>query len=250
VERQEEGLVSQEASGEGFPGVGALPLPRGIRRLLGRTVSPLVVDTFHSLYYRSRDTWELNTFLGYPVMQSPQDLYTYQELIYRLKPAYVLQTGVAFGGSLLYFASLLDAMGAPAGAVVVGIDIELTQKARSLSHPRIRLFEGSSVDPAVVGKARALLPEGVGLVSLDSDHSERHVLAELEVYKSLVSVGSYLVVEDTNVNGHPVYRNHGAGPHEAVERFLRENPGFVRDEYLWKRNKFSFHQGGWLKRVK
>jgi cephalosporin hydroxylase len=88
------------------------------------------------------------------------------------KPAYIPQTGVAFGGSILYFASLLDLIGAPASALAVGIDIEITEKAKSLSHGRIRLLEGSSVDPAVVGKARGILPKGVGIVSPDFDHSE------------------------------------------------------------------------------
>lgn len=221
-------------------------LPRWVRKVMKGTI----VDSFHQSWYESKATWRGNTFLGHPIQQCPFDLQLYQELVFKQRPAWILQTGVFSGGSLVYFASMLDLIGAPESAVVVGIDIELRPETQEISHPRVRMIEGSSVDAGVVERARASLPPGAGLVILDSDHSERHVRAELEVYCDLVRVGSYLVVEDTNVHGHPVFRKHGPGPLEAVESFLRAHPEFERDDAMWERNFFSFHQRGWLKRVK
>jgi cephalosporin hydroxylase len=188
-------------------------------------------------------------FFRLPVMGVPARLAAVPGVGLSIESQVYLTNRSISGGSLLYFASILDLMGAPPEAIVVGVDILLTDRAKSLSNPRIRLFQGNSVDPDVVNQVRNCLPQGDGLVILDSNHTKRHVIAELNTYKDLVSVGSYMVAEDTNINGHPVFHFYGPGPHEAVCDFLMENPNFIRDDNLWKRNKFSFHQGGWLKRV-
>lgn len=215
----------------------------------GREGTRQVVDAFHRLYYDSL-AWDQNTFLGYPIKQCPFDLHAYQELLFASRPSFVVQTGVANGGSLLYFATMLDLCGASSDALVVGIDVGLTPMARTLTHPRIRLIEGDSVAAPTVDAVKALLPSRGGMVVLDSDHSRRHVEAELRAYRELVAVGSHLVVEDTNVNGHPVFASFGEGPLEAVDAFLLEDDRFARDDACWSRNLFSFHQHGWLRRIR
>ncbi len=216
--------------------------------VLERLARPLLINGFHRAYYASNG-WRGHSFLGYPIMQCPLDLQLYQEIVFKNRPPFIVQTGVAGGGSILYFATLLDLIQADASAVVVGVDITLSKQARTLSHPRVRLVEGSAVDSDIVERVRGLLPPARGMVILDSDHSRSHVEQELRIWSDLVDVGSYLVVEDTNVNGHPVYKGHGPGPLEAVTQFLMSNTSFRQDDDLWKPCLFSHHQHGWLKRL-
>ena len=220
-----------------------------LQNYLKRKLRRKIINCFHRIYYHSTNTWCKNTFLGYEIQQCALDLQLYQEVVTRIRPSFVLQTGVNQGGSVLYFASLLDMIKARAEALVIGIDIKLTERARTLVHPRIRLIEADSTDQRIVQQVKALIGGRTGLVSLDSNHTKAHVLKELEIYKEFVRTGSYVVVEDTNINGHPVLRGWGAGPFEAVEEFLKLDDRFVRDDKIWERNLFSFHQYGWLKRV-
>jgi cephalosporin hydroxylase len=186
------------------------------------------LEAFHRLSYHSY-TWSMTTWMGVPLLKHPCDLFALQEIVAGIRPALIIETGTAFGGSALYLAHLCDLLG---HGQVLTIDLE---PAPSLpQHQRITYRVGSSVDPEIVAYAaeRAARCGGPVLVLLDSDHHEGHVRAELDAYAPLVTVGSFLVVEDTNVNGRPVLPEFGPGPAEAVEAWLgtpTEGPIFQRD---------------------
>lgn len=208
-------------------------------------VSRWITTRFHKLYYYERErTWRNTRWMGIDVLKCPLDLWVYQELLHELRPDLIVETGTAFGGSAAYLASLCDLLG---NGRIVSVDA-LAREQRPV-HPRITYLTGFSTDPAIVADVHSRVRPGDRvLVLLDSDHSKENVLAELHAYADLVSPGSYCVVEDSNVHGHPVAREHGPGPMEAIRAFLRENQAFEVDR---EREKFflTFNPSGFLKRV-
>ena len=195
------------------------------------------------------------TWLGVPIIQLPEDIVMMQELLYKVRPAVVVETGVAHGGSAILYASVLEMLGR---GRVIGVDVEIRKynrlaiQAHPMSH-RITLIEGSSVDPGVVGQVRDLIAgEEPVLVALDSNHTRAHVLKELEAYAPLVSPGSYIVVFDTvqdlvadTPSGKPEWTEEGAGA--AVRQFLRGHPEFSPDPY-YNRLGATYCEGGFLRR--
>ncbi len=204
-----------------------------------------VITLFHLLYYEAAaKTWNDTTWLGTYVEKNPMDLQIYQEIIYQTKPDWIIDVGTYKGGSALFFASICDLMD---HGRVITIDIE-TRKGLP-RHKRIDYLLGSSVSPEIIKEIRSVIrPTDNVLVSLDSNHRKEHVLEELRVYSHLVRVGNYLVLEDTNINGHPVYWEFGPGPMEALDDFLEENKDFVSDR---SREKFflTFNPRGYLRRI-
>ena len=183
-----------------------------------------------ALKYSYRFTW-----LGRPVIQLPEDMIRFQEVVFQVKPDVIIETGVAHGGSLVYSASLLRLIG---GSRVIGVDIRIRPEVRRAlaEHPlgsMITLVEGSSVAPEVLGAVRKSVPAGrKTLVVLDSNHSREHVLEELKAYSAFVSPGSFLVATDgimgdlTDVPGGDTTWSHD-NPQQAAREYAEQTPGFT-----------------------
>lgn len=205
------------------------------------------------------------SWLGRPIIQYPQDIVAMQELIWALQPDLIIETGIAHGGSLILWASLLElnsACGGPQDSQVVGIDIDIRAHNRAAieTHPmskRIEMIEGSSLDASVVTQAtEAALGRDRVLVCLDSNHTHAHVLAELEAYAPLTSVGSYCVVFDTVIEDLPagMYPDRpwgpGNNPKTAVQEFLVAHPEFEVDRQMDDKLLISVAPSGYLKRTR
>jgi cephalosporin hydroxylase len=199
---------------------------------------------FHGVFYKSLENSNIRWF-GIPAQKNPLDMWVYQEIIYDIKPDIIIECGTFRGGSALFFANLFDLL--ENGKVIT---IDITEQKNRPQHNRIIYLQGSSTSDDIVGKVKSLITKNDRvLVSLDSDHRKQHVLNELNIYSQLVSKGSYIVVEDTNLNGNPVYPTFGEGPMEAVKEFMKNNSEFVvdrsREKYL-----LTFYPNGYLKKVK
>jgi cephalosporin hydroxylase len=199
------------------------------------------------------------TWLGRPIIQFPQDILAMQEIIWRVRPDLIIETGIAHGGSLVFYASLLELLG---HGQVLGIDVDIRTHNRMEieRHPmfkRIGMIEGSSVDARVAEQAHQLARDQKNvLVALDSNHSHQHVLRELQLYSPLVEAGSYLVVFDTSIEDMPKGFfpsrpwDRGSNPRTAAQEFLASTDRFVVDEEIEGKLLISANRGGYLKCVK
>jgi len=204
------------------------------------------------------------SWMGRPIIQLPEDVLRIQEAIYEIEPDVVVETGVAHGGSLIFYASLFRSMGR---GRVIGVDIEIRPHNRSAieSHELsdlISLVEGSSIDPEVVSRVCTMIKPGEKvMVILDSNHSRDHVLKELEYYGKMVSTGSYIVATDGimgDLVGAP-RSNPDWGwnnPRRAAEDFLEQHsefvlapPNFLFNESTLK-HRVTYWPGAWLQRCK
>ena len=179
---------------------------------------------YHLWYYRNQ-IWDTTTWLGVKTLKSPSDMWNYQEILCSLKPRLVIEFGTRFGGSALFFAAVMRQIGNRFKLLSVDIDGE-TVSEKTRNDPDIELLTMSSVDSKVAARIAALRSEypGPAFAILDSDHRKDHVLAELKLLRPLLVSGDYVVIEDSNVNGHPVYSTHGPGPFEARDEYFREFP--------------------------
>jgi cephalosporin hydroxylase len=207
-------------------------------------------------------------WLGRPIIQLPQDILAFQEIVTKVDPKLIIETGIAHGGSLVLSASLLclqDLMHCRdphvSNTKVVGVDIDIRPHNRKAldEHPlrfKMELIEGSSIDPEIIKQVRSYA-DGVEsvMVSLDSNHTHEHVSAELNAYANLVSLGSYCIVFDTSIEDAPAGlfsdRPWGVGnnPKTAVHEFLKSHPEFEIDKDIDNKLLISVAPDGYLKRV-
>ena len=205
------------------------------------------------------------SWLGRPIIQYPQDIIAVQEIIWNVKPDLIIEAGIAHGGSLIFNASMLElnaACGGPQDAEVLGIDIDIRAHNRKFieEHPmfrRISMIEGSSIAPDIIEKVheKAATKKRI-LISLDSNHTHDHVLAELEAYAPLTTVGSYCIVFDTIIEqvfeqppkDRPWCR--GNNPKTAIQEYLKSHPEFEVENQIDNKLLISATPGGYLKRIK
>jgi cephalosporin hydroxylase len=215
------------------------------------------VDAFHRLYYEGRQVGS-QTWLGVYVLKHPFDLLTYQEVLVSTRPDWIIETGTAWGGSALYFATICDLLNHGQVCSIdamtnipalyrwaFGEDCQVPTTTRP-AHTRITYLQGNTADPHVARQAQSLI-HGRVMVTLDSAHDAGHVMQELTLYAPLVTPGCYLVVEDTNMGGHPVQEPPWEGPWEATEAFLLTHPEFTLDACFTERHLMSYNT--WLIRT-
>jgi cephalosporin hydroxylase len=223
-------------------------------------ISELWLKTSWNQKYSYTFTW-----LGRPIIQHPEDLIRLQEVIFTLRPDVIIETGVAHGGSLIFYASLFKAIGHQGR--VVGIDIEIRPQNRKALEEHelasyISLVEGDSTGPDVVKRARRFVrPDDKVMVILDSNHTKAHVTKELDAYAPLVSPGSYIVATD-GIMGlvHDTPRGRSEWDHdnptEAAIEFAERQSDFVLEEPKWRFNESELDRtitawpGAWLKRIR
>ena len=198
-------------------------------------------------------------WLGRPIIQFPQDMVALQELIWKIKPDFIIESGIARGGSLIFYASILELLN---HGKIIGIDIDIRKHNRIEieNHPlfkRIKLIEGSSIDDSVIHKIKKIIKDKKKImILLDSHHTEQHVLEELEKYSPFVRSGSYVVVFDTIIENmkkhHSENRpwNHGNNPKTAVTKFLKKNKRFKIDKEIQKKLLITSCPDGYLKCIK
>jgi cephalosporin hydroxylase len=198
-----------------------------------------VIDMFHILWYstRSATTWHNTHWFGIDVQQCPMDMWVYMEILNRTRPEVFVEIGVKAGGLTRYICHMFDLLygykDIDAGRHV-GVDIRFRKSRRKAitQHKRVTLIEGDSVAQETFEQVRELVGGRRAMVLLDSDHTEPHVRKELELYQHLVAPGCYLIINDSNINGHPALpgnKGRGGGPYEAVEDFLATSDDFELD---------------------
>src|ERR1051326_1293074 len=199
-------------------------------------------------------------WLGRPIIQYPQDIVAAQEIIWNTRPDLIIETGVAHGGSLMFYASMLELLGGDGRVVGVDIEIRKHNRIEIEAHPmfkRIAMIEGSSIDEEVAQRVREMADGRKRvMVVLDSNHTHEHVLSELRFYSTLVTKDNYLIVFDTVVEDMPANAfpdrpwSRGNNPKTAVREFLKTTDRFVVDREIERKLLLTVAPEGYLRCIK
>lgn len=216
-----------------------------------RLTMPVEKQTEFMKLFKDLEVWSHMWYHNVQIEKTPMDLWMMQQVITEQQPEFIVETGTAFGGSALYWAGVLHALGLEKSRVLT-VDIDdFTKKASAdfLWKKYVTFYKGSSTDPAITAQIAQLTKGRRTIVTLDSNHRMSHVLNELKIYSPLVNRGSYLIVEDTHLDGVPTDPGFGPGPAAATRKFLAEGGSrnfavdLTREAYV-----MTFNPGGWLKR--
>jgi len=208
------------------------------------------IDRFHLLYTKKiKQTIDNTYWMGVRSMKTPFDLWIFQEIIYDTKPDLIIETGTNEGGTSLFLANICDLL---KNGEIITIDIASTKNQPS--HNRIHYLQGDATSDDTIQKIKKLMDEinqkqnRKVMVILDDAHDKKHVLKEMEIYGKFVTIGQYLIVEDTSMGGHPSYPELGSGPLEAVTKYFNTHDDFEID---LSREKFLFtlNPNGYLKKI-
>lgn len=204
----------------------------------------------YSKWYFNNLVWQDTTWMGIETYKSPCDMWNYQEILVDVEPSLVVEFGTAYGGSAIYWASVMRQIDKPFRVLSVDISHKML-RPEARHDPDVEFVEASSASPMIAERIQQLRNEYPGKVwaILDSDHSMDHVLAEMKLLRPLLSTGDYLVVEDSLLNGHPVAPEWGPGPYEAIEAYEKEFPDdYTHDTAREKKFGWSFAPYGFLVR--
>jgi cephalosporin hydroxylase len=216
-----------------------------------------IIDTFHCIYYGNENNHSgpAQMYNGVPIHKNPMDMFNYQQILFEQRPDYIIECGAFQGGSTLYFADILTLIGK---GKIISVDIcERSQNwyPQVRQHEKTICLEGSSVDHSIIEEVRKIVGDSKSVfIILDSLHTKDHVLLEMENYGPLCSSGNYMIVEDSNLNGHPLPPKwhtgtmEEGGPFEAVQAYMQKYNDFLIDSDLENRFLFSYAPSGYLRK--
>jgi len=203
-----------------------------------------IAEQFKWLFFYDVNTITPNTWMGRRIQKNPLDLFIYSEIAYEIKPTVVIETGSLEGGSAIFWADMMKLIHGDESGKVISIDVNKPKE----TDRNVIFLTGDSLSTDIIPTLnRIIKPNDNVIVNLDSLHDMNHVYHEMIIYHNFVSPGSYMIIEDGIINGHPTHPEYGPGPYEACEAFLSEHPEFEVD-HSRERFMITANPMGYLKR--